>query len=74
MSFDRYRLAQEQITAIKKTQKIGDRVSPLFYRSRDPETGWRYWANSEGAIVSRQFIGDSQPDIGNDFGNKAIGR
>jgi hypothetical protein len=73
-NFQRYRLAQEQILAIKEARKIGDRVAPIFYRSRDPETGWRYWASAEGSIVPRQFIGNSAPDVGNNFGNKAIGR
>jgi hypothetical protein len=74
-SLSRLQLAQTQIAAIRERRSISALPAPTFYRSRDPQTGWRYWAATEGSISQGRFVGNAKPDRGSTLGgNEVIGR
>lgn len=75
INYNRLRITQSQIAAIRERRSIMALPAPTFYRSRDPQTGWRYWAGVDGSISQGRFVGDAKPDRGSILGSgEVIGR
>lgn len=74
ISTQRLQIAREQVAAIRERRSIAALTAPAFYKGRDPITGRRYWAGTDGAIFESKFVGDAAPKVGNTLNGEVIGR